>query len=402
MLFRIALFEYRRNVFKRSFLLALLSVPAMVVLVLGVGIVMESRGVDNAPVGYVDHVGLLARRIAPPVAGTGKLVEFVAFETEEAARAALDAAKIQAYFVLSADYYRTRDVDLVYIHPPGNNAMRQFYDFVRINLLAGQSPAPALARRALLVGDNVTVTSLDGRRHIPSGGPTFGLLMPLLIGLAFLLLVLMSSGYLLQAVVEEKENRTMEVLVTSVSPLKLVAGKVVGTVGVSFTQLLAWILISFLALALARLAGINWLHDLSLDWGPVLATAALAIPGFVLVSALMVAVGAAVTSGQESQAVGTFFSILHALPLWLAWAIVSAPHSTLSATLTFMPFTALLTLVLRNLFSTVPAWQVGVSIAVQTVCALAAVWLAGHVFRLGMLRYGRRLGWQELVRARVK
>jgi len=174
-LIRIALHEYRRTVFRRSFLLALLSVPAMVAGVVGVGIVMESRGINNAPVGYVDHAGLFTRPIAAPVAGLGKPVQFVPFEAEQAARAALDAAEVQAYYVVEADYFKTRDVDLVYVHPPGVNATRQFYDFVRINLLAAQSPD--LAQRALLVGDSVITTSLDGRRHVPSGGPTFAILM---------------------------------------------------------------------------------------------------------------------------------------------------------------------------------------------------------------------------------
>jgi len=397
-LIRIALHEYRRNVFRRSFLLALLSVPAMVAGVVGVGILMESRGVNQAPVGYVDHAGLLAQPVAAPVAGFGKPVQFAPFESEQGARAALDAGKVQAYYVVEADYFKTRDVDLVYVHPPGVNATRQFYDLVRISLLAGHPQD--YARRALLVGDNIITTSLDGRRHVPSGGPTFAILMPLLIGLVFLLLLLMSSGYLLQAVAEEKENRTIEVLVTSVSPLQLVAGKVVGIAGVSLTQLVAWTLFSFLVLSVARSAGIGWLQDMSLDWGSVLASAALAIPCFILASALMVAAGATLTTSQESQSAGTFFSVLHALPLWLAWAIISSPHSALSVTLSFLPFSALLTVVLRNLFASVPTGQVAVALAAQTLYALAAIWLASRAFRLGMLRYGKRLGLRDLVQAR--
>jgi len=373
-------------------------VPAMVAGVVGVGIFMESRGVNQAPVGYVDQSGLFAQPVAAPVAGFGKPVQFVPFKSEQDARAAVDAGKLQAYYVVAADYFKTRDVDLVYVHPPGSNATRQFYDFVRINLLVGHPQD--YARRALLVGDNVITTSLDGRRHIPSGGPTFAILAPLVIGLSFLLLLLMGSGYLLQAVVEEKETRTIEVLVTSVSPLQLVAGKVVGIVGVSLTQLVAWTLFSFLALAAARRAGIGWLQDLSLDWGPVLATAALAVPCFVLASALMVAVGATLTSSHESQPAGNLFFILHALPFWLAWAIVSSPHGALSVALSFLPFTALMTVVLRNLFAAVPTWQVAAAFATQSLCALAAIWLAGGAFRLGMLRYGKRLRLRDLVQVR--
>jgi len=210
----------------------------------------------------------------------------------------------------------------------------------------------------------------------------------------------MSSGYLLQAVAEEKENRTIEVLVTSVSPLQLVAGKVVGIAGVSLTQLAAWALFSFLALAAARRAGIGWLQDMSLDWGPVLASAALAIPCFILASALMVAAGATLTASQESQSAGTFFSVLHALPLWLAWAIVSSPHSALSVTSLSCPSPRCLRWSCATSSPQLPTGQVAVALVAQTLYAVAAIWLASRAFRLGMLRYGKRLGLRDLVQAR--
>lgn len=399
-LLRVAVHEYRRNVFKRSFLLALCSVPAMLVMIVGIGVVMESRGVKDTPVGYVDHAGLFARPVAPPLSGSGRAVQLVAFPSEPEARAALDAGEVQAYYVVAADYDQTRDVDLFYVRPPGSNAVRQFYDFVRINLLADQPSG--LARRALQAGDRVTVTSLDGKRQVPSGGPTFGILMPLVIGLVFVFLLLMSSGYLMQAVAEEKENRTMEVLATSVSPLQFIGGKVLGIVGVGLTQLAAWIVVGAAVLAVSRWAGSSWLQDPSLDWQPILAAVALAVPAFVLAAALMTATGATVTASQESQGAGIVFALLHIAPLYLAGMVISAPHSPLSIALSLLPFTALLTVVLRNLFASVPAWQVAASVAVQTVCALAAIWLASRAFRLGMLRYGQRIRLRELVRVRAR
>jgi len=400
-LWRIARHEYRRNVFRRSFILALLSVPLMLVLNVGVGLIMASREVNNAPVGYVDHSGLLAEPIPAPVTGSTNPIALFPFESEAAARTALEAGEIQAYFVVAAHYYSTRDVDLFYVEPPGNNATRQFYDFIQINLLAGQPSIGAdAARRAALLGDKVTVRSVDGSRHVPSGGPTFGTIMPLLISSAFLFLLLINSGYLMQAVVDEKENRTMEVIVTSASPTQVIGGKVLGVVAISFTQLAVWTLAAILAIAIAHRLGVDWFQDLSLDWGTVLATAALAIPTYVTACALMAAAGATVTSAQESQAAGTPFVVLHLAPFYLAWAIVMTPNAILPTILSFLPFTALLTVTLRNIFTAVPAWQVAVGIVVQTVFAVGAIWLAGHAFRLGMLRYGQRLRLRDMLRVR--
>jgi len=399
-LWLVALYEYRRTVFKKSFILALLSVPLMISLNIGVGLLMESLENDHAPVGYIDHAGLLADPIPAPVTGSRKPVEFTPFQTEDGARAALEAKDIQAYYIVAADYAETSQIDLVYLKKPGRNATRQFYDFIQINLLSDQPPD--IARRAALISDNVIVRSLDGSRQLPGGGPTFGIIMPLLISIAFLVLLVMSSSYLMQAVADEKENCTMEVLMTSISPTQFIGGKVLGIVAINFTQLVAWAAVTILGIVVARNAGIAWFQNLNLDWSIIGATLAVAIPSFVLASALMTAIGVAVTSSQEGQSIGALFFILHMIPCYLAWALIKTPNALLPTVLSLLPFTSLLTISLRNIFAAVPTWQVAASVAVQTLCAASALWLAGRAFRLGMLRYGQRLRWRELLKARSR
>jgi ABC-2 type transport system permease protein len=334
------------------------------------------------------------------VAGSRELVEFTPFQTEDGARAALKTKDIQAYYIVAADYAETSQIDLVYLKKPGRNATRQFYDFIQINLLSDQPPD--IARRAALISDNVIVRSLDGSRQLPGGGPTFGIIMPLLISIAFLVLLVMSSGYLMQAVADEKENRAMEVLITSISPTQFIGGKVLGIVAISFTQLVAWAAVTVLGIIVARNAGIAWFQNLDLDWNIIWATVAVGIPAYVLAAALMTAIGAIVTSSQEGQSIGGVFFILHMIPCYLVWALVKTPNAPLPTVLSLLPFTALLTISLRNIFAAVPAWQVAVSVAVQTMCAVGAIWLAGRAFRLGMLRYGQRLRWRELLKARSR
>ena len=395
---RIAAHEYRRNVFKLSFLLTLLSVPLIVALNVGIGFYLESRGNDNAPIGYVDATGLFADPVPVPVSGSREPLEFHPFPTQEEARAALESGQVQAFFVVPADYVQTRDMTLFYFEEPSGSTTRQLYDFVQANLLADR-PAN-IARRAVLIGEGVTVRSLDGRREVPSGGPSFDIIMPMLIGLAFIFLLLMNAGYLMQAVVEEKENRTMEVLVTSVSPGQFIGGKVMGVVAIGLTQLATWVVVGVLAVVVAASAGIAWFQDASLDWQLMLTTVALAIPVYVFAAALMTAIGATTTSAQESQATGAIFFILHVVPLYLAWLIIKTPNALLPTVFTFLPFTALLTMILRNIFASVPLWQVGVAVVLQVLYALLALWLAGRAFRLGMLQYGQRLNWRKLLRAR--
>jgi ABC-2 type transport system permease protein len=396
----VAVYEYRRTVFKKTFILALLSVPLIISLNIGVGLLMESLDNDNSPVGYIDRAGLLVNPV-PPVSGSSKPVTFVRFDSEPQAKAALAGGEIQAYYVMAVDYMQTGRVDLVYLEEPGRNAASQFRDLIQVNLAAGE-PAE-IADRAALIDRSATVRSLDGRRQLPGGGPTFAIIMPLLITIAFLILLLMSSGYLMDALADEKENRTIEVLITSISPSQLVGGKVLGIVAIGLTQLAAWIGVTVLGIVIARLAGIEWFQDLSLDWGIIAASIAIAVPAFVLASALMAAVGILISSSQEGQSVAAVFAMLHfILPMLASWAIIQTPSALLPTVLSVLPFTALMTISLRNIFAVVPAWQVAAATAVQAVCAVGALWLTGRAFRFGMLRYGQRLRWRELLQGKVR
>jgi ABC-2 type transport system permease protein len=399
-LWRVAAYEYRRNVFKKSFILMLLSIPCFIAVGIGFGLFLESLQDNSQPVGYVDHAGVLDKaRLSPEIksrwaAEYSAQVTFIPFPTEVEARLALQANQIQACFILPANYMATRRVEVVYVQEPGENAWRQFWDMLQLHLLAEQPPEVAYRSAS---GTKFVVRSVDGMRQAPISGPTFGLLMPLFIAMAFVFMLMMSSGYTLSAVADEKENRTIEVLATSLSPLQLIGGKIVGIVAISLTLLFSWTMVVVCGVLIGRQAGVGWFNDLSLDWRTVLAVVTIAIPAYVLAVALMTAIGVMVPTTQEGQSVSGIFFILHFLPLYVSWAFLSNPHSALAILLSVLPFTSLMTVGMRNLFTIVPAWQVALSVVVQVLCAGGAIWLASRALRLGMLRYGQRLTFRRLL-----
>ena len=202
----------------------------------------------------------------------------------------------------------------------------------------------------------------------------------------------------MSAIADEKENRVMVILVTSVSPIQLIGGKIMGIVAISFTLLGSWALVTIVGIFTAGKMGVAWFSDLSMDWRIIFSAIAIAIPAYVLAAALMTAIGSMVSTVQEGQSVSAIFFILHIIPLYVSWIFLNKPHGTLAVLLSFLPFTALMTVGMRNLFTIVPIWQVLVSVLVQIVFALGALWLAIRAFRLGMLRYGQRLMWGKLFR----
>jgi len=391
-LWRIAWHEYGRHVFTRRFMLILLSVPALVLVVIGLVLIVIYMETDSQPLGYVDQSGILADPIpAPPVSWPERAVALVAYSTEVLARTALDAEEIQGYYVLPEDYLQTGQAELTYYEEPKGSSRGQFLEFIAVNLLASQ---PAEVASRIIDGTTIIVRSEDGSREA-SEEIFMDILMPFFSGLIFFFALSTSSGYLLSAVVEEKENRTMEILVTSVSPGQLMVGKIVGNIAVGFTQLLAWI--GFIALGVT--IGGKWfpfLRGVQIPWSSLGVMMMVMIPAFIMICALMAAVGATVTEASEGQQVMGIFTIPLYIPYMLITLLMDSPNSPLAVGLSFFPLTAPLTVAIRAGFTVIPVWQILVSMGILTASALGALWLAGRAFRLGMLRYGKRLRWKEL------
>lgn len=402
----VARYEYTRNVLTKGFIFALLSLPLIIALLIGM-IAFTVRLEERADaVGYVDQAGVLSEPLFPTQRGSSPdspsraaLLPLIDFETEDAARQALEAKDIQAYYVITPDYLETSHVQLVYLKAPGSNVTRQVRDFLQINRLADLPPE--IAERAV-AGSNLTArwpAGGEGGAREFSERTFINNFLPLIVGAGFIMLLFMASGYLMQAVVGEKENRTMEVLMTSISPGQLMGGKILGISAVALTQLAGWVVFAILAVLFGgQVLGLEAFQHLKLEMDLIAIVVAVALPAFVMISALLVALGATVADPQEAQQLTGLFVLPTMIPIWLAGLIIEHPESTLSVVLSLVPFTALTTYSLRVAFTPVPIWQVGISLAILVASAAGAVWFAGRAFRLGMLRYGKRLTLRELIR----
>ncbi len=235
----IAKHEYLKITRKRSFLFGTLAMPLFFVAIMAFAIVMVVASEDQRPIGYVDHAGLLidgdlsCRRMKMTVRSP---VELLAFADEAQARAALDDKQIQAYYVLPADYLTSHNAqsDLLGQSSRRGSAQRRFDNLVRANLV-GSLPADVAAARAA-TASILTARSADGRQEV-SGESFINIFVPFFIGLFFSIVVLSSGTYMLEAVTDEKENRTIEVMTTSLTPGQLIGGKAIGLMAVALTQI---------------------------------------------------------------------------------------------------------------------------------------------------------------------
>ncbi|OGN72242.1 MAG: hypothetical protein A2X25_00845 [Chloroflexi bacterium GWB2_49_20] len=390
---RVALHEYQRHVFNRRFLVGLLSVPFMMVVMIGLIFLTISMENKTRAVGYVDRSGLLAQPLpAPPVEKPNKPVEILAYSDEAAANAALQADEIQVYYLLPADYLSAGKLKVVHVQAVQSPARQQFYNFLAVNLLSGLD---AQVSNRILSGDEIIVQSVDGSREVSSESSWLGLFIPILAALGFVIAMFTAGGYLMQSVVEEKENRTMEVILTSVSPNQFMAGKIIADVSIGLTQIFAWLVFIIIGIKVGA-QSIEILRGIQVSPQVTLLCLVILLPTFIMVSAFMALIGATVSEAREGQQMIGLISLPIWIPYMLIGLIIESPNSPLAVGLSLFPLTSSLTMLIRQGVTIIPAWQIATSALILVASAAGSIWLARRAFRLGMLRYGKRLAWREI------
>lgn len=389
----VARHEYRRVVMRRAFVLLTLAIPLGMALLIAIAILVETSRENRLPLGYVDHSGLLDASRAADLSSPEDRLEIRAYSDETAARAALENNEIQAFFVLPADYAATQQTDVYTLtDPPGRDVWRDFSDFVRLNLVTGY---PQQVQQRLLEGAAVTVEDVaSGRRFSENAG--LNLVLPFIATFFFFIATLFASGYMLQVVADEKENRTMEIMLTSMRPVELIGGKAMGLLAAALTQLGIYIGAGIAGLLLAA-PHVPALQAFTVPWGYLGIMALFFLPAYVLIAAMMVAIGGAVTELQQGQQIAGLLNLLFVLPVMLTPLLFQNPNHPVMQAFTLFPTTSFLTISLRWGVGTVPLWQIGLSWAILVTTAVFMVWAAARIFRAGMLRYGQPLTWRSAV-----
>jgi ABC-2 type transport system permease protein len=378
--------ELKTNILKKSFIIVLLIIPVIIGLFITMILYMESTRKNDEPVGYVDTSGILENPRLLPEEPNRSRVAMIAYENEKAARLALQDGQIQAYYLLPTGYFQDGVVKLVYNKTPGENATRDFNDFLQYNLLV-EFPEPVARRLAL--GSEMTITLLEDQRTFPGGNPDMGSILPLILGVAFIGLIITGGGYILQAIFLERQNRTIEIISTSLSPRQIVWGKVFGSVGINLLQLCTWIMVAIFAIYAARnWLRIEWFRNYTIDWASLMLLLLIAIPSYIMVSALMFGIGSLVGTPQDAERAGPLLMLGFISPIYFFVFIGKEPQGSLAILLTLLPFTSLFTYGLRSLMITVPFWQVIASSMIQILAAGICLWFAMQAFRKGWLRPG--------------
>ena len=383
----IARHEYHNTVVQRSFVIMTAAIPLGLIALVALGILVEGMGKDRRPVGYVDHSNTLDANRHAPWDDAPEPFQVVAFADERTGRNALEAGEIQALFVLPADYPQTLDTELYYLEdPPSGEVWRDFDDYVRLNLLAGM---PDQRQQRLFEGPDIVVRDVASNREFSKSGMV-NVVLPFVATFFLFFSTMVGAGYMLEVVAGEKENRTIEVMVTTVTPGQLIGGKMLGLLAAALTQLGVYLLAIVVGLLVAA-PHVPELQEAVVPWGYLGVMALLFLPTYALVSALMVAIAGAVGEVQQGQQLAGLLYFFFMLPILLTPILFENPGHPLMVFFTLFPTTSFLTISLRWGLGTVPLWQVGLGWAFLLAAAGFMAWAAARVFRAGMLHYGQPL-----------
>ena len=419
--------EFNERVRKKSFIITTLLMPLLVVaLMVAPSLVMVFATGDTRHVAVVDHSGL----IAPSLENSSEVV----FEPTD----------------LSADEARTVLTDIFGVLEIGPDIMTnpndvKLYTNTSSSMLVEENIRSQIAdiieREKLkkydihnlpeILKEVETTVSLqtfrnDGEGDSEAQSSVISTGIGFVLGMILYMFLIIYGGMVMQSVIEEKNSRVLEVMVSSVKPFDMMMGKILGVAAVAAVQVLIWgvLICGVSALAMPALIPSDIMQsveamqqgtldmtqtDMDVDMLRAIGTATdfgylasifvwlllFIIGGYLLYSAIFAAIGSSVDSVQDAQQLQTPVMMPIIFSIIIMMTILNDPNSTLAVWCSYIPFTSPVVMMAR-IPSGVPVWHIAVSLVILYATFVAAVWFAAKIYRVGIFMYGKKPSFKEL------
>ena len=201
-----------------------------------------------------------------------------------------------------------------------------------------------------------------------------------------------------RSIIEEKTSRVFEVLLATIKPDELLAGKILGVGAVGLTQVGVWMAAAALISGTGMAASVVGAGHVLISVTQIAFFLAYFIFGFLLYSSIAAALGAMTNSEQELQQLNMFLVIPLVSCMLLLGPIIRAPDSSLARIASLVPFCSPLLMNFRLSLTRVPAWEIGLSFALMAVSIAAILWVSARIYRVGILMYGKKPNLPEIMR----
>ena len=382
---------------RRMFLVMTFGLPALglgMVSVLAVLYAILGGEPDPERYGYVDRWGRLPERV--PFQSFLK-----SYDSEKEARAALLDGEVVSYYVVPSNYAESGRVQEYTTSPTELFSEREVPDTLRALLvdaiLGGTVPPEVAARvREPVLLETVRLTSKG--EDPPTGRDELTrFTIPFAFAILLVMAVTFSAGYLIHSLTEEKESRTIEVVLSSVSPLTLMGGKLLGLGTGGLVQVLVWLTSAWVIGSIAG-STLPLPSDFGIDATMLIMGVVFFVLGFLFFGSIVSGVGA-VLPPQEGTQVAGMVNMLTMLPLLAFGHVLNYPDGAVARIFTLIPFTSPVTVMLRLSSTTLPWLDILAAALLLAASSAGVLFLAVRVFQAHLLLHGKRPGLGEIWRA---
>lgn len=395
--------EFISVVSRKSFLLTLTLIPlTSFIIVMVISGLQKKGGADTAALGnlfmphsepalegYVDMSGLM--QVVPP--GYEELLKV--YVTEAEATEAVQSGEITAFYLIPRDYIASGEI--TYVRPDfnplgGSEQSSSIHALVAFNLAEQQ---PDLAYR-LQDPLNIKEVDLSNTQRDETNWLTF--FLPYVITFLFYIVILTSSSLMLNSVSNEKTNRVMEILMTSITPRQMLTGKIIALGLVGLLQTVVWLGAGMLLLKVSGrsfpIAAAIQLPGITLLWGIIFF-----LLGYAVYASLMAGIGALVPNLREGSQLTTLVIMPMIVPLIFVSTLLNSPDSPLAVFLSLFPFTSPVTMMMRITATQVPFWQIGLAILLLAGTALLLIRASAGLFKAQNLLTGQSVNITGFLKA---
>ncbi len=389
-------FETIRALKKKSFWVMAMSFPLLMAAIFGI-IYLSNQATNSASedlskqkfsMEITDHSNLIHPTLL-------KNVEAKTVSSKQQGIQDVKTGKTDAYFYYPSDLSKAS----IEIYGKDIDIFQNSRYSATANTLLTTSVLPTVTPEVASVLQNKTKTTTTMYRDGAVYDSFKEMIFPGVFLVLFYLLISFFGNRMLTSTTEEKENRVIEMILTTVKARTLIIGKIISLVALAFLQGLLMVLPIIVGYLLFH----NSLHlpavDLStipVNGGRIAVSAGIFLASFTLFTGLLVLIGASVPTANEA---GQFFSVIIMLlfgPLYAVTLFVSQPNNPLVIGLSLFPFTAPIPLLLRNAAGNLTGWEIAVALPIMAVTAIIILALAVYVFRYGALEYSRKLRFRDV------
>lgn len=389
-------FETIRALKKKSFWVMAMSFPLLMAAIFGI-IYLSNQATNSASedlskqkfsMEITDHSNLIHPTLL-------KNVEAKTVSSKQQGVQDVKTGKTDAYFYYPSDLSKAS----IEIYGKDIDIFQNSRYSATANTLLTTSVLPTVTPEVASVLQNKTKTTTTMYRDGAVYDSFKEMIFPGVFLVLFYLLISFFGNRMLTSTTEEKENRVIEMILTTVKARTLIIGKIISLVALAFLQGLLMVLPIIVGYLLFH----NSLHlpavDLStipVNGGRIAVSAGIFLASFTLFTGLLVLIGASVPTANEA---GQFFSVIIMLlfgPLYAVTLFVSQPNNPLVIGLSLFPFTAPIPLLLRNAAGNLTGWEIAVALPIMAVTAIIILALAVYVFRYGALEYSRKLRFRDV------